>query len=585
MKKIENLTKEELIAIKSIINNYPVTSKLMMDIKKNAEYKEVIELVKEKMQKEREFRKQIDEEMEDYISPRSYYLNKQKSLSNEKHNTNRNHQSLRYIKKSNTKSKSIYINSAEYTEYERKYKQFISSRGKSISASRSLSRQINNLEEEYIVKMLIIYMNKYFYPGNMIRYLSLLDKRFCDLNVGKVYTRYNDSDKYSCETVHNNIFLYNFLKIVDVKCLYICFHNGKHYISPLNDKSFFNFMNKQENLPYIENWDTEIETKFNENIKAALERILFKFKHVYEQNKKLEIPCQLYDLVIKHNMFHFDFEIDSKYEVNLIGMNNKHFVSSIINNDAHSISILKLNNKIYFSPSVSSGIIKESYRVYKYVPLFNQYYYFKNDAFSNIYHELINIDVKDFKDSKQLYNSRFMFGLNKSVYAYTADNLHLFSNRHKSRKLKRYAGGGNKIDMVLPANKNGFCWYSSIIASIFYADEISIIMLNKSIRYIKKSLDILQKYNSSINIMKNFTILDYKNYQDDKEVILNIMIYINIFVYTSYACIIKKQFNEINDKTNWIFCLDYVIRNENLLSFWNKFLINLMHITCKASRV
>ena len=99
MKKIENLTKEELIAIKSIINNYPVTSKLMMDIKKNAEYKEVIELVKEKMQKEREFRKQIDEEMEDYISPRSYHLNKQKSLSNTKINANTNHQSLRYIKK------------------------------------------------------------------------------------------------------------------------------------------------------------------------------------------------------------------------------------------------------------------------------------------------------------------------------------------------------------------------------------------------------------------------------------------------------------------------------------------------------
>ena len=72
--------------------------------------------------------------MEDYISPRSYHLNKQKSLSNTKINANTNHQSLRYIKKSNTKSKSIYINSAEYAEYERKYKQFVSSRGKSIRA-------------------------------------------------------------------------------------------------------------------------------------------------------------------------------------------------------------------------------------------------------------------------------------------------------------------------------------------------------------------------------------------------------------------------------------------------------------------
>jgi hypothetical protein len=306
MKNIQNLTKEELIAIKSIINNYPLTSKLMMDIKKNAEYKEVIELVKEKMQKQRKFQYQIDEEMKDYTTPVSYEYNKPKSLSYTGNDKGKNVGSLDYIQKQNTINKSIYINSEEYKEYEKKYKEFLSSRAKSISASRSVS-QLNDLDENYIIQMLITYMNKYFYPGNVIRYLSLLDKRFCDLNVGKVYTRYKKDDKYSCETVHNNIFLYNFLKIVDIKCLYICFHNGKHYISPLNDKSFFNFMNKQENLPCFEKWNTGIENNFNDNIKPALNKVLLKFKTIYEKNAKLEIPCQLYDLVIKHNMFHFDY--------------------------------------------------------------------------------------------------------------------------------------------------------------------------------------------------------------------------------------------------------------------------------------
>jgi hypothetical protein len=136
-------------------------------------------------------------------------------------------------------------------------------------------------------------------------------------------------------------------------------------------------------------------------------------------------------------MFNYDIEIDSLFEVKLTGINNKNFIASIINNN-HSISVIKLNDKKYFNPSFET-VISEKYRIYDYTPLFNNYYYLKKDYFANTEHELNKIDIKTYEDNiRELYNSRFMYGLNKSIYAYTGDNLHLFSNRHQLRKQKKY---------------------------------------------------------------------------------------------------------------------------------------------------
>ena len=588
MKKLDDLTKEELIAIKNIVNNYPLTSKIMLDVKKNPEYTQVIEIVKAQMKKQREFNEMIDKEMQTYKSPVLKLSKKHKSLSY-KHQTYRksrkNRSAMHLSKKKLNKSPSRYIDSQEYKEYEEKYKQYISPRSKSLTTSSNASTT-DTFDEEYAIHNLISYMHKYFYPGNMIRYLSMLDKRFCDLNEGTVYTRFIQEDNYSCESIHNNIFLYNFLHIIDIKCLYICYHKGKHYISPLNDRLFLKFIQKRENLPHENMLDksADMKMKFSEHIRRSLDKMFVKFRHAYDSDSKIiDIPCQLYDLVIKHNMFHYDFEVDPKFEVKLSGINNKHFVSSIINNKEHSISIVKLKNKTYFSPSLSSGIISETYRVYNYVPLFNKHYDFQNDAFSNLYHKLMEVDVNQ-HDVRDLYSSRFMFGLNKSIYAYTADNLHFFSNRHQLRKQKRYVAytGGNGINLVIPPNKNSFCWYLSIISSLFYADEIGIVILNKSVRYIKRYIDILQKYNVNLSIMKTFTSLNYAKYANDKEHIINIMVYINAFVYTSYACLMKQQLQQITDKKNWLFCLNYIFENEKLIRGWNDTLLALTRITSKC---
>ena len=90
-KKIEDLSKDELNAIKAIINNQPLTSALMMKIKKdpNSEYKNAIDVIKLKMKKEKELNLFKKEEMKKY---RSFDV-KKKVL----------HKSLPYIKKRSSK--------------------------------------------------------------------------------------------------------------------------------------------------------------------------------------------------------------------------------------------------------------------------------------------------------------------------------------------------------------------------------------------------------------------------------------------------------------------------------------------------
>jgi len=510
------------------------------------------------------------------------------------------HKSLPYIKKplfkpfkslksiknnyDNKASSVKYIDDNKYRSLDEKYKKNISLRSKSlIDSSRNTSITKINYDED-IIEKIILYIDKYFYPGNIIRYLSMLDNRFCDFNETCDYGRFKKDDDYKCGTIHNNIFLYNFLQILDIKCLYLCFHNGKHYISPLNDKGFLSFIQTKSNLPYDNMLNNpNISKIYYENIQLSLNKILKKFENVFfnQETNKLEIPCQLYDLVIKHNMFNYDIEIDSMFEVKLIGINNKNFIASIINNNNHSISVIKLNDKKYFNPSFETGI-SEKYRIYDYTPLFNNYYYLKKDYFANTEHELNKIDIKTYEDNiKELYNSRFMYGLNKSIYAYTGDNLHLFSNRHQLRKQKKYKimnGGSNNINLYIPPNKKGFCWYLSIISSIFYADEICTIMLNKSIRYINKSINLLIKYGDELHSIRNETLLNYKKFNKDKTNIINMMIYLNIFVYTSYSTIVKNKFNDITSKKNWKLCLNYLFENEKIINLWNNYLLKFTAI-------
>jgi hypothetical protein len=116
------------------------------------------------------------------------------------------------------------------------------------------------------------------------------------------------------------------------------------------------------------------------------------------------------------------------------------------------------------------------------------------------------------------------------------------------KKYKIMNGCSNNVNLYIPPNKKGFCWYLSIISSIFYADEICAIMLNKSIRYINKSINLLIKYGDELHSILNETLLNYKKFNKDKTNIINMMIYLNIFVYTSYATIVKNKFNDITSK-------------------------------------
>lgn len=577
-KTLQSLTKAELDAVKIIAKNQVISTKFIMDIKKNPEYQDAIVEMRTQLAKEKAFRDMIKREMQSYRSPTTPIKRKFNSLS----------QRAKYHSIQSYRSSNHHLNSQQYNEYDKQYKLHISPRSKSISRSTANHNMVNIEEnQEDIIDKLIMYMDNYFYPGNVIRYLSLLDERYRDYKETFNCNRFRDSDQYCCGSIHNNIFLYNFLDLVDVKCLFICYHNGKHYLSPLNDRRFKDFIQKPDNLPYDFMLDTNanIKDRYAEMIQKCLISVASKFGKVYHN---LVIPCELYDVVIKHNMFQFDFEIDSAIEVKLSGITNKNFVSSIINNREHSIAIVKCNKKnILMHHFKTKG--DQSIRIYDYVPLFNQYFHLKLDLFSNIDHNMHRVDLKDYDgDVAYLYNSKFYNGLSKSIYAYTGDNLHFFSNRHSIRKRKTYATVlGGAIDcpnMYIPENTKGFCWYASIISALLYADELCIVMLNKSIRYITKAVQMMRKYGSEFASIKQQTLVDYASFDKDKNNIINMMVYVNIFVYTSYAVIMKNKISEINNAEKWLKTLDFIFANEDMIKKWNNDLLQITRVISKSRK-
>ena len=578
-KTLKNLTKEEVKIIIEIIKKYPSTNFLKTkQILQNPAYKDAIEEMRLYLSKKEKIDKIVKNEMEDYNSPLSNFVfnKKYKSLPLSQKNNKIKFNSLDLKKNNLVYSPNIYLNDSEYNHYNELYKKYISPRSKSISDKSIDEEDILIFETQNILNIL----DKYFYSGDIIKILSILDNRFID------YVEQYDKDRlllenYRCGSIHFNIFLYNFLNLIDVKCLYICFHNGKNYLSPLNNKKFLNFIQLKENLAYDNMLNDDIiKTKYYNAIKEALDNVYQKFQKVF--STKLEIPCSIYDIVIKHNVFNFDIEFDDLIEVKLLELTNNDYKTSIISNNSHVLSILKCNNKILFNPAFKTKTINKNYRIYDYIPLKNKFYDLDKDSFTGIYHSLKNIEITDDIDTKFLYNSQFFNGNTSSIYAFTGDNLHFFSNRHNLLKNKAYIGGKINIDcppLYIQDNDRGFCWYLSIISSLFYSDDISIILLNKSIRYIYKNIDKIIEYNSLINELKLQKRIDYSKYNIDLKIIINFIIYINIFLYTSYATIIKKKTNNITNKKKWNISLSFLLNNEKIIKNLLNLLLNYTNIT------
>jgi isochorismate synthase EntC len=181
-KRLEDLSDNELKAIKAIINGYPMTSE-MMKIKKDLNnesgsiYKNVYFLLKNENDKKKALEKFKKEEMKRYRSfdeRKINILHKSLSLKRKIPNLQKLNKSVKSIKNNPTKPTSInYINDDKYKLYDDNYKKVISARSKSLTVSKSINSAIN-LEEEDIIDNLKSYMDKYFYPGNIIRYLSML---------------------------------------------------------------------------------------------------------------------------------------------------------------------------------------------------------------------------------------------------------------------------------------------------------------------------------------------------------------------------------------------------------------------------
>jgi hypothetical protein len=173
-------------------------------------------------------------------------------------------------------------------------------------------------------------------------------------------------------------------------------------------------------------------------------------------------------------------------------------------------------------------------------------------AFYNIdANEILNETTeKDIRANElECYYSHFV---SQSDIYVTLHNNHFFSSKYD---FDTSINGGSYsqtlptvstcYDIYFPNNLDGFCWFSSIVNSLFYADDISTIFLNKTVKHMDKTLEYIKDFYDT-----KYETFDINDQQHLKEFSKH-LIHLFTFVYCSFSILSKNQLNRIANKRKW----------------------------------
>ena len=383
---------------------------------------------------------------------------------------------------------------------------------------------------------------KLIYPATLINIMS----RISNLKIFNIAKKKNYADLYeSYGSITRINYLLTILDTIGMKVLYIINNDNKLYYSPLNYRKIRNVIRKDEKYIY---------------------------KNFLDNQKKI-IDASEYDIIFMSAGYH-DFLNGNKNLVELTNFDTKkHYRSSILNNNfnysinktgRHDISISKCNNYNIVNTTWKPFNI---YNIDNFIPGTNKYYYINKN-------NLIEINSKDIIEKKlEYYTSGYIPYMDiKDSF----NNIHLFSNR-RTLKTKVYknmtAGNSRSIDYInmipeislcynifFPSNEYGFCWFSSIINALFYADDISSIFLNKSIRNMDKTLNYIENlYNEDYN---SFDETDIKTLK----IFFGHLINLFTFIYCSFNILSKNQLNDkITNKRKWLEIYNKIIDKYDII--------------------
>ena len=373
------------------------------------------------------------------------------------------------------------------------------------------------------------------FPTTLLDFMSLVN----NLKLSAI-----DSKNY--KAYQNEILAY-FLTIIDtinIKVLYLISEGEHYYLSPLNLKSFRTKIRKQQtNID-----DRDYVPKYIDRLNKQLTK-----QFIYQKTNDLyKIDASLYDFVFisssfkKFNIFYYFY----KYKVILNNIDLKqHYKASILRNTNHAISINKCNQYNILNTTW------KPFNIYNFTGLKD----YNGISIEN--NKIYYFDENERIDPEKKYDYYYLKHAVEPSFNTSTFTIHLYSNRASLKtKIYKQLEGGTKheiiqripevsvcSDVFFPNNLYDFCWFSSIINSLFYTDDISAIFLNKSIRNMDKTL----KFLNDIHVDEQYKTINFKD-QNELKKILKHIIYIMSFIYCSYSILSKNQLDErITNKKKW----------------------------------
>jgi hypothetical protein len=368
------------------------------------------------------------------------------------------------------------------------------------------------------------------HPTTIINIMSKLN----NLNITKYDTMRDNPDvyiSYGSTTLIN--YLLTIFDTLNIKVLYLINHDNTLYLSPLNIRNTRDAVRKNtfiETIEYIKKNNIDLHKKFHTKL------------------NRISIDAKSYDMIIMMEAFHMFLlhKNNIKIDLNNFDILQNHRASILRNNnnkinEGHIISINKCNNYTILNTTWKPFNI---YNIDNFQPGRKQFYHI--DKSTKFLNEVSVNDIMEY--DLEYYYSQFI----DELYINHTENIHLFISKFD------HSGGSIHIkhsktipevsvcsDIYFPQNLQGFCWFASIVNSLFFADDISVIFLNKAVLYIDRSLEYIKAFYDT-----NYATFDVNNTTQFKEFIKH-LIYLFTYIYCSFSILSKNKINHIKEKQKW----------------------------------
>jgi hypothetical protein len=323
------------------------------------------------------------------------------------------------------------------------------------------------------------------HPGNIMNTIlpfnNVFQKSMSNKNLGTPYP---------------NFFILTFLNYYELNILYIeVDRNGMQYLSPLNSEDF-----------------RKNKTKSSEHVSEAYFSL---FNENDGKSEKVINPGK-YDLIVKHSSDNQHIQPtngrfqnnDMKIKVKMHGRSKCHYSSSILysNDKDHAVSVFKCNGQLYLNTTWGRDSDIENGKSAKFKRIKNNNFIIgeKNYFKINEYNTFQKISEKQL-ESVSYYTSGFEESMRRDEFEVC--NLHFFITTKLTKYISKRLSYETNIDQsyyieevinpdtkncaisYMPFNDFGFCWFSSMLTSFLYSDEISILILKSILKNIKVSIE------------------------------------------------------------------------------------------------